>query len=103
MALLTNDQVSSVIAASLGTIADVPTGTDNLRAATFTGMNDQQKSFFLSALKQKLNALPYYRSNGTTSTLAYYDVNLLPGCIDSWPTVGNCIDWVTDNQQIIYK
>lgn len=103
MALLTSTQVTAVVAASLKTIADIPSDPEALREATFTGMNEQQDQLFLSALKQKLNALPYYKSDGTTSNLAYYDINLLPGCLSSWPTVGDCIDWVTDNQQIIYN
>jgi len=102
MALLTYDQVSAVVAASLKTIADLPDPA-NLATATFAGMNDQQQQMFLSALKQKLNALPYYRSDGVTSNMAYYDVNLVPGCIANWPTVGSCIEWVTENQQIIFN
>jgi hypothetical protein len=58
---------------------------------------------FLSALKSKLNALPYNMNNGTTNHLAYYDVDLMPDSIDSWPKVKDCIDFITDNQKVVFK
>jgi len=66
MAYLTRAQVSQVVADSLSTIADLPADIDPV---TFTGVNDDKQHFFLSALKRKLNALPYYMNNGTTNHL----------------------------------
>jgi len=99
MAFLTRNQVKSVIIESLKVVADLP---DNVEEATFTGFDQFQQHTFLSALKSKLNALPYNLNNGQTTHAAYYDVDLKPDSTDDWPTVKDCIDWVTDNQYVVY-
>lgn len=101
MAYLTRDQVKDVIIRSIITIADLP---ENVEEASFAGMTAFNKHLFLSTLKSKLNALPYFMNDGTTNHLAYYDVDLAPDSIDDWPTVKDCIDWFAEpnNQKIIY-
>lgn len=99
MGYLKRGQVKQVVVAALKTIADLPS---DVESADFSSMNDMQKHFFLSALKSKLNALPYYMNNGTTNHLAYYDVDLTPDSTDQWPTIKDCIDWIVDNQKVIY-
>jgi hypothetical protein len=100
MAFLTRSQVKVVVIDSLRTIADLPA---DVEAATFAMANAQQKKVFLANLKSKLNALPYQLDSGGTSNDAYYDVDLMPTSTDNWPTVKDCIDWVTANQKVIYN
>ena len=99
MAYLTREQVKQVVIDSLKTVADLP---NDMESANFSNMNDFQKHAFLSSLKSKLNALPYNMNDGTTNHLAYYDVDLMPDSTDSWPSVKDCIDFVTDNQKVVY-
>jgi hypothetical protein len=100
MAFLNRDQVKNVVLASLRVVADLPPG--DVEQASFAGFNDFQEHIFLSALKSKLNALPYYKNNGQETYAAYYDVDLMPDSIDNWPTVKDCIDWVVENQKVVY-
>jgi hypothetical protein len=100
MAFLTRDQVKQVVIDALRTVADLPA---NVEAADFKSMNDLQKHMFLSALKSKLNAQPYNMNNGTTNHLAYYDVDLMPDSIDDWATVKDCIDFINDNQKVVFN
>jgi len=100
MAFLTRDQAKQVVIDALRTIADLPS---NVEMADFNSMNDLQKHMFLSALKSKLNALPYNMNNGTTNHLAYYDVDLMPDSTDGWPKVKDCIDFINDNQKVVFK
>lgn len=99
MGYLKRSQAKQVVVAALKTIADLP---PDVESSDFSNMNDMQKHFFLSALKSKLNGLPYYMNNGTTNHLAYYDVDLLPDSTDDWPTIKDCIDWIVENQKVIY-
>jgi len=99
MAFLNRDQVKGVVIKSLQTVSDIP---DDVEAATFTNMNAIQQHMFLSSLKANLNALPYYMNDGTTSNLAYYDVDLTPDSTGQWATVGDCIDWIVANQSVVY-
>jgi len=101
MADLTTAQITTVVADSLSTIADLP--ANNLPATPLIGLNDQQKTMFLSALKEKINALPYYMDDGTTSDQAYYDVALTINIVEEWPTVGDCIEWIFLNQIVVIK
>ena len=100
MALLNRDQVKAVVVTSLEAVADLPA---DVEAATFNYMTDMQKNVFLTQLKSNLNASPYIQDDGTTSDTAYYDVDLMPDSIYQWPTVKDCIDWVTANQMIVYR
>ena len=99
MALLTRDQIKAVVIKSLQTVADIP---DDVESATFANMNAMEQHMFLSSLKANLNALPYYMDDGTTSNLAYYDIDLTPDSIGQWPTVKDCIDWIVANQNVVY-
>ncbi|MET0465219.1 MAG: hypothetical protein ABW007_18805 [Chitinophagaceae bacterium] len=99
MAFLKRNQIKPVVFQSLKTIADLPADPE---ASSFDSMNNFQKHVFLSTLKGKLNALPYFMNDGSTSFLAYYDIFLLPDSTDDWPTVKDCIDWINDNQRVIY-
>jgi hypothetical protein len=99
MAFLNREQALDVVVEALEVIADIPEDVEEL---TFTSLNDRQDHIFLSALKSKLNALPYNMNNGTTTFLAYYDVDLHPDSIDEWETVGACADWIVDNQRVVY-
>jgi len=100
MAFLTRDQVKQVVIDALRTISNLPS---NVEMADFGSMNELQKQMFLSALKSKLNALPYNMNDGTTNHLAYYDIDLMPDSIDNWPTVKDCIDFINDNQKVVFK
>jgi hypothetical protein len=100
MAFLRRDQVKThVVIASLSVIADLP---NDVESAPLTPLNDMQDHIFLTTLKSKLNALPYFMNDGSTNYLAYYDVNLRPDSIDDWPTVKDCIDWIVANQRVVY-
>ena len=99
MAFLKRVQIKPVVFQSLKSVADLPEDPED---SGFEGFNDFQKHVFLSTLKGKLNALPYYLNNGGTSYLAYYDVDLMPDSTDNWPTVRDCIDWIRDNQKVVY-
>lgn len=99
MAFLNRAQVKSVVIESLKVVADLPA---NVEDSTFAGFDQFQQHSFLSALKSKLNALPYYLNNGQTTHTAYYDIDLKPDSTDDWPSVGDCIDWVTGNQYVVY-
>src|SRR5258708_2747580 len=99
MAFLTKDQVKPVVVDSLKVVADVP---DNVEASTFANFTSDDSHIFLTVLKSKLNALPYIMDNGTTTHTAYYDVDLTPDSINSWPTVLDCINWIVDNQNVVY-
>jgi hypothetical protein len=103
MAYLTAQQVLPVVIKSLSVVADLPNGNDNILNSPFTGMNPQQQDRFLTALKDNLNELPYITDQGTTSSDAYYDVDLTDETINLWPTVGDCVNWIVDNQAVIYK
>ncbi len=96
MALLNRDQVKQIVIATLTVIADIPKG--NIDNTSLDMLNDEQKQTFLSTLKTKINAAPYHLRNGNISDAAYYDVPLTIDTINSWNTVGNCIDWITANQ-----
>jgi hypothetical protein len=100
MAYLTRDQVKKIVTDSLSAIADL---TEDVEAATFDMLNDEQKKVFLVSLKSNLNASPYYEDDGSTSNTSYYDVDLTSSSFANWPTVKDCIDWVTDNQTIYPK
>ncbi|MFD2600774.1 hypothetical protein [Flavobacterium suzhouense] len=99
MALLTRTQIKTVVLRSLKTIADLP---EDPEAATFAAFDNFQKHVFLSTLKGQINALPYYMNDGSTSYLAYYNINLTPDSTDEWPTVADCIDWIIENQRVVY-
>ena len=99
MAFLNRNQIKSVVIAALEVIADIP---ENVEDANFASFNDLQDHIFLSTLKSKLNALPYIMNSGATNFLAYYDVDLTPDSIDDWPTVGDCISWIEENQKVVY-
>jgi hypothetical protein len=95
MANLTRDQVKTIVTTSLNAIADLPA---DVEAATFAMLNDQQKKVFLATLKSNLNASPYYQDDGSATDTSYYDVDLTQSSFANWPTVKDCIDWVTENQ-----
>lgn len=99
MARLKRVQVKEVVADSLSVVADIP---DDFEDADFGAFDDFQKHVFLSNLKGKLNALPYFKNDGTTTFMAYYNVDLVPDSTDDWPLVRDCIDWVTANQKVVY-
>lgn len=99
MAFLTRAQIKTVVIGSLERIADRP---DEVEEATFDGFDAFQTHVFLTTLKGRLNALPYTMNNGSKNHLAYYDVDLTPDSTDDWPTVKDCIDWIDENQKIIY-
>ena len=99
MAFLTRKQIKKVVVDALGNVADIP---NDVEKATFAGFNPDQKHIFLSSLKGKLNSLPYNMNDGSQSHLAYYDVDLTPDSTDDWATVKDCIDWIDDNQKILY-
>lgn len=99
MALLNRNQIQEVVYKSLTAIADLP---DDPEKATFTAFTNDQKHIFLSTLKRQINALPYYMNDGSTSYRAYYNVDLTPDSTDEWPTVGDCIDWIQENQKVVY-
>jgi len=100
MAYLTRDQVKTIVTDSLRAIADLPA---DVEAATFDMLNDEQKKVFLATLKKNLNASPYYQDDGTTANTSYYDVDLTMSSFANWPTVKDCIDWVTEHQTIYPK
>lgn len=100
MASLTRNQIKDVVIKSLKTIADIP---DNVEAAALANMVAMHQEVFLSALKTNLNALPYIMDDGTTSNAAYYDADLTSDTIKLWTTVGDCIDWITKNQSVVYN
>ncbi|CAN5402063.1 hypothetical protein BH09BAC6_BH09BAC6_30080 [soil metagenome] len=100
MATLTRDQVKNVVTESLEKIADLP---DDIETAPLTNMVPFQQQVFLSALKSILNALPFFMDDGTTSDAAFYDVDLTPDSINLWATGGDCINWITANQKVVFK
>jgi len=99
MALLQRNQIRQTVLESLESVADLPA---NPEASDFSAFNDFQKHVFLSNLKGKINALPYYMNSGAESYLAYYDLSLTPDSTDDWPTVKDCIDWIVENQRVVY-
>ena len=99
MALLKRAQVKTVVLQSLKSVADLP---DNPESSNFSALNSFQKHVFLTTLKGKLNALPYYLNDGTTTYVAYYDIYLVPDSTDDWPAVKDCIDWIVENQEVVY-
>jgi len=99
MALLSRNQIQKVVFKSLTAIADLPNDPEK---ADFTAFTNDQKHIFLSTLKGQINSLPYYMNDGSTSYLAYYNINLAPDSTDDWPTVGDCIDWIKENQKVVY-
>ena len=99
MAFLKRAQVKAVVLSSLQSVADLPADPEQ---SNFDAFSDFQKHVFLSNLKGKLNALPYYLNNGGTSYLAYYDVDLKPDSTDDWPLVKDCINWIKTNQKVVY-
>ena len=103
MAYLTQPQVTAIVTESLSEVADLPAGTANILNSPLTGMNDEQQHIFLSALKTNLNALPYEIGDGTTSDQAYYDIDLTPATFNQWQTVGDCVDWIVNNQDVVFK
>lgn len=99
MAFLKRNQIKTVVLKSLESVADLPADPES---ADFGALNSFQKHVFLSTLKGKINALPYYMNDGSASYLAYYDINLRPDSTDDWPTVKDCIDWIVENQRVVY-
>ena len=99
MAYLDRNQIKEVVKDSLSVVADLP---DDVESSTFENFNSNQKHAFLTALKSKLNALPYNMNDGTSNHSAYYDVDLTPDSTDDWPTVRVCIDWIANNQRVVY-
>ena len=99
MALLNPSQIKAIVFESLKTVADLSSQPED---ATFASMSNFQKHVFLSALKRKLNASPYYMNDGSTTFLAYYDVILRPDTVDEWPTVKDCIEWINLKQIVVY-
>jgi hypothetical protein len=100
MALLTRTQVKAIVVASLKTVANLP---DDVEAATLGNMVAAQQEVFLSALKTNLNNSPYYLDDGSTSDAPNYDIDIMPDTFGKWATVGDCIDWVTQNQSVEFK
>ena len=99
MALLDRDQIKTVVFHSLETIADLP---QNPEASNFSSLDNFHKHVFLSTLKGKINSLPYFMNDGTTTYMAYYDIAINPDSTDDWGTVKACIDWIEENQRVIY-
>jgi hypothetical protein len=99
MALLKREQVKQVVINSLSIVADLPSDVESV---TFEAFNELQVRVFLSTLKRKLNGLPYYLNDGTTSDRAYYDIDIKSNALDDWPTVKHCIDWIEENQRVVY-
>ena len=99
MAFLKRDQVKVIVADSLKVIADLPADVEE---APLNMLNEQQQQVFLSTLKTKLNASPYYKDDGSTSDKAHYDVDLNARSVGEWADVKACIDWVKKNHKVIY-
>jgi hypothetical protein len=99
MALLNRNQIKAIVLESLETIADLP---QNPEESNFESLTNLQKHIFLSALKRKLNASPYYMNDGSTTFVAYYDIHLKPDSTDDWSTVKDCINWIKKYQRVVY-
>jgi hypothetical protein len=99
MAKLTRDKIKTVVIDTLTIIADIPGDSES---SGFGNLTNEQKHLFLSALKSKLNALPYYMNDGSSNHLAYYDIDLTPDSVDEWPKMQDCINWILQNQKIVY-
>ncbi|WP_336690415.1 MULTISPECIES: hypothetical protein [unclassified Chryseobacterium] len=99
MALLNREKIKTVVLESLETIAALP---ENPEEANFSAWNNFHKHVFLSTLKGKINALPYFMNDGTTTHMAYYDIALNPDSTDNWATVKDCINWIKKNQRVVY-
>ena len=99
MAFLKREQIKSVVSDSLNVIAGLPS---DVESSTFTNLTSDQKHIFLTVLKSKLNALLYNMDDGSTNHLAYYDVDLMPDSVDTWGTVKDCINWMVENQKVVY-
>ena len=93
MDFLTREQVKAIVIASLKAVAGLP---EDVESATFQQMNPFQRKVFLENLKENLNAKPPGNDEAT------YDVNLQLDTIDLWDTVEDCIDWVTENQMVVF-
>ena len=100
MADLNRDQVKAIVIASLQSIADLP---DDVEAATFAMLNEEEKKVFLANLKTNLNESPYYDDNGDVDNSHYYDVDLTMSSLGAWANVAACIDWVEANQESFPK
>lgn len=100
MADLNRDQVKAIVIASLKSIADLP---DDVEAATFAMLNDEEKHVFLANLKTNVNEAPYYDDNGDVDNSHYYDVDLTMSSFNAWANVAACINWVQANQESFPK
>ena len=101
MSFLTVAQIQTIVVDSLKVIADVP--QVDLTNTPLSMVDGQQQQVFLTTLKKNINAAPYTLDNGTVSTAAFYDVPLTADTFSSWPTVGSCIDWINNNQTVVYN
>lgn len=99
MADLRRPQIKTVVLASLEVVADLPTDPEKSNFKMFTNFH---KHVFLTTLKGKLNALPYYMNDGSENYFAYYDIRVKPDSTDDWETVKDCIDWIVKYQETIY-
>lgn len=101
MAFLNTDQVTQIVADSLKVIADLPAG--NISSATLSMLNDDQKQIFASTLKTNINAAPFRQRDSSSSDEAFYDISLTMDIVNSWNTVGDCINWIVANQAVVSK
>jgi len=101
MAFLSRDEVEAIVIKTLNLIADLPEG--DIENTSLAMLNDDQKQIFLTALKSNINNYPYHLRDNSPSDDAYYDIAITIAIIDDWKTVGDCIDWITENQISVDK
>ena len=69
----------------------------DIEGYTFAHFHDFHKSVFLRSLKIQINILECHNDLGDLADYEYFDLDLHDGITDNWPTMRECIDYITEN------
>lgn len=97
MARLTQAQVTEFAKKALSHVADFSASGD-IKKYAFDAFNAFHKEVFASHLKNLILAEPYHADAGGTLDTRYHDISLNPEIVNSWATIGDCIEYVVREQ-----
>ncbi len=89
-----NALAERLVKKALKEVADFPDNA-NISSFSFQHFNDFHKLLFASALKKEVISI----KDGSS----HYDVVLNPNIINNWSTVQDCINYLVNNQQMMFR
>lgn len=97
MPLLTREQVASIVFEALEKVAGLPADPEN---APFDQMQTEHQKVFLTALREILRNTKVNPADPADNR--YYEVILNMEIFESWKIVKDCIDYIFENQMVVY-